>query len=179
MGEQSGSARKDTYDALVELLYGELKRVARRQLRAEHADSLRPTGLVHDVYERLMPYRMPYDNREHFLNVAATAMRRILIERARRLSAQRRGARINPTTVDEALSGLAPAVDPVLLIDIDRALATLRAEQVQMTELRFFAGLTLEETADAMGIKVETAKKRWRVIKALLFMELSAGAQTR
>ena len=174
MHEQTGSARKQTYDALVELMYGELKRVARGQLRQERADSLHPTRLVHDVYDRLLQYRMPFDNREHFLSAAATAMRRVLVERARRVTAQRRGGRVAPATLDESLSAAVLPVDPGLVIDVDRALTTLREEQVRMTELRFFAGCTIEETAQAMGIKVETAKKRWRVIKTLLFRELSA-----
>jgi len=173
MDGQHGELRKQTYDSLVELLYDELKRVARSQLRAERADSLRPTRLVHDVYERLLPYTMSFSDREHFLSVAATAMRRLLVERARRHRAQRRGGGVDPVTLDGLISGRTPALDPSVLLDIDRALTTLRGDQVKMTELRFFAGCTIEETAQTMGIKAETARKRWRVVKALLFQALS------
>lgn len=87
LGQQSGDARKDTDEALVVLLDGEFKRRVRDQLRGERADSLQPTRLVHDIYDRLLEYRMPSVNREHFLAVAATAMRRAFMERARRFGA--------------------------------------------------------------------------------------------
>jgi RNA polymerase sigma factor (TIGR02999 family) len=177
MRGQTGSARKESYDAVVELMYSELKRLARVQLRRERADSLHPTRLVNDIYDRLLQYRMPFENREHFLSAAATAMRRVLVERARRVTAQRRGGRTPATTLDESLAGSMPGADPDLVIDVDRAMSVLREDQVRLTELKFFLGLTLEETAGAMGIKAETAKKRWRVIKALLFRELSAAGQ--
>jgi len=174
MAAQTGAAKKETYDALVVLLYDELRRRARRQLRGERADSLQPTLLVHEVYERLLSYQMGYVNRDHFLNVAAVAMRRFLIERARRKSADRRGGRQQLLTLDESLGATAADVDPDLLIDIDRALVALAPEQVRMIELRFFAGCTIEETAAAMGINFETAKKRWRVVKVLLLQALSS-----
>lgn len=173
---QSGQARKQTYDDLVVLMYDELKRRARQQLRSERADSMQPTRLVHDVYDRLLAYRMPFLNREHFLSVAATAMRRVLIERARRLSADRRGGRVAPKTLDDAVPVAAASMDPDLLLDVDRAMEILTPAQVQLTELRFFAGCTMEETAAAMGLKVETAKKRWQVVRALLFQHLQANA---
>ena len=172
MAGESGESRKVTYDEVVSLVYADLRRRARQHLRGERADSLRPTILVHEAYERLLRYRMPYQNRQHFLNVAATAMRRFLIERARRISAQRRGGRRANTTLDVDTAAGALIAHPELLIDIDRALGGLRAEQVTLTELRFFAGFTIEETADIMGLNVETAKKRWRVIKVLLARNL-------
>src|SRR5215510_15153083 len=93
MSCESGEARKRTYDELVSLVYQDLRREARLQLNRERADSLQPTILVHEAYQRLLGYRMPFENREHFLNASATAMRRILIERARRLCSAKRGKR--------------------------------------------------------------------------------------
>lgn len=172
MACERGPSRKATYDALVALVYDDLRRHAQRQLRRERADSWRPTILVHEAYDRLLHYRMPYQNRQHFLSVAATAMRRCLIERARRISARRRGGRQANTTIDEETAPGTLVANPDLLIDIDRALDTLRPEQAQLVELRFFVGFTIEETAGIMGLKLETAKKRWRVVKALLMHQL-------
>jgi RNA polymerase sigma factor (TIGR02999 family) len=173
MNSASGDARKEIYNQLVVLLYDDLRRRARHQLRNERADSLRPTILVHEAYERMMGYRIAFNNREHFINVASTAMRRYLVERARKVrSVKRGGGQIAAANVgDEGAVGIISA-DPELLIDIDSALETLRPEQVQLVELRFFVGFTLEETAEILGIKLETAKKRWLAVKTLLFDRL-------
>jgi len=178
MSRESGEVRKRTYDELVSLLYQDLRRGARLQLNRERADSLQPTILVHEAYERLLGYRMPFENREHFLNAAATAMRRILIERARRLSSAKRGNRQVSATLDEECTAVSQlSHDPELLIDIDRALNTLRPDQVQLVELRFFIGYTLEEAAEIMGLNREAAKKRWETIKTLLYDKLSDPGQ--
>ena len=176
MAGESGPARKRTYDELVSLVYDELRLRAGRQIRRERADgSLRATGLVHEIYARLLGYRMPYTDRAHFLNVAATAMRRVLVERARKRQALRRGGDLAPATPTEAMLDATPRADPDLLIDVDRALASLAPEQVQLTELRFFAGHTLEEAADIMGIELEAAKKRWHVVKVRLLDAMTKG----
>jgi RNA polymerase sigma factor (TIGR02999 family) len=164
--------RKAAYDELVGLVYHDLRRRARAQLGAERADSLHPTVLVHEAYERLLGYRMPFENREHFFNVAGTAMRRYLIERARKVRAAKRGGgRINSNLDDEDAAGIINS-DPGLLIDIDRALESLRPDQIQLVELRFFIGFTLEESAEILGIKFDAAKKRWLAVKTLLFDRL-------
>lgn len=172
MATASGAARKEVYDDVVVRVYDELRRCARQQLRGERPGSLQPTALVHDVYQRLLKYDMAYADSRHFFSVAATAMRRLLIERARRLSAQRRGGRNPEATVDAETPALDVATDPDLLLAVDRAMADLSPAQVQLTELRFFVGMTLPEAAAVMDINVETAKKRWRVIKALLMSRL-------
>lgn len=179
MATESGAARKVTYDAVMELVYDELRRKARGFLRHERADSLQPTALVHAVYERLLQDKMSYADRQHFYSMAATAMRRILIERARRLSALRRGARpvVDPITADTP--AVAVLADPDLLLAIDQAMAVLTPEQVRLTELRYYVGLTIEEAAEVMELNVETAKKRWRVIKALLLDELEGWTKNR
>lgn len=177
MKSEAGEQRKRTYDELVTVLYGDLKRRARQQLAGERAASFQPTLLVHEAYQRFINYSMDFVNREHFLNVAATAMRRVLVDRARRVGAAKRSG--------QKVSGDLESVDavgmlnetPELLMDLDRALETLRPEQIQLTELRFFAGFSLEEAAEIMGLKVETAKKRWQIIRAILFEKLSSARQ--
>jgi RNA polymerase sigma factor (TIGR02999 family) len=154
MERETGSAGKHTYDELVSLVYDDLRRQARGYLRRERADSVQATVLVHEAYQRLLPYRMAYQDRNHFLNVAATAMRRFLIERARRLSAVRRGSRQHNTTLDDCLDVSSLVADPDLLLDIERALEQLTPDQVRLTELRFFAGFTIEEAVGLMAVKV-------------------------
>ena len=168
----SDAARRQMYDDLVVLVYDELRRRARLSLARERADSVQPTALVHEVYARIAGYRMNFQNRQHFMCVAASAMRRCLIERARALQAVKRGERKPADAIDDGIVAVLPE-DPDRLLDVNRALAVLTEEQVQFTELRYFSGFSLEETADIMGLKADTAKKRWRVIKALLARELA------
>jgi RNA polymerase sigma-70 factor (ECF subfamily) len=179
MSSETGSARKQTYDELVALVYEELRRCARQQLRTERADSLQPTVLVHAAYERMLKDRMSYQDRHHFYRMAATAMRRFLIDRARRVAAARRGSRqvIDPITPETPV--VASLTDPELLLAIDRAMDVLTPAQVQLTELRYWGGLTLEEAADVMGLNAETARKRWSVIRAVLLAELRDWARRR
>ena len=172
MNSDDSSARKGAYDQLVTLVYQDLRSRARLQLRDERADSVHPTLLVHEVYERLLGYRMPYVDREHFFNVAGTAMRRVLIERARKVRAAKRGGGQLHDPLEDQNAFSVVQTSPELLLDIDRALETLRPEQAKMVELRFFVGLTLEETAEVLAIPFETAKKRWVAIKTLLFDRL-------
>lgn len=166
------TSRKTAYDQLVGVVYQDLRNRARLQLRRERSDSVRPTELVHDVYERLLGYRMPFADRHHFFNVAATAMRRVLIERARKTRAARRGGGQVNAPLEEGTATAVVDTDPDLLLDIDQALEVLRPEQTRMVELRFFVGLTLEETAEVLEIPFETAKKRWVAVKTLLFDRL-------
>src|SRR5262245_14573100 len=155
MAGESGEVRKLTYDELVGLTYDELRRRARGHLRGERADSLQPTILVHAIYERLLRYRMPYQDSRHFMNVAATAMRRLLIERARAKSAEKRvsGQLANTLNTESAVEALGE--NPDLLLDIEAAMDALTPDQARLTELRFFVGFSLQETAEVMGLNVE------------------------
>lgn len=172
MSSEQGEARKQTYDEVVQLVYQDLRRRARQQLSKEGTVTVQPTVLVHEAYERLAEYRMPYENREHFLNVAASAMRRLLVEHARKARAAKRGG--GQPAADLELDSAAAQLprNPELLVDIDQALSDLRPEQVQLVELRYFAGFTLDETAQIIGIKAETAKKRWEAVRTLLYDKL-------
>jgi RNA polymerase sigma factor (TIGR02999 family) len=166
----SDAARQELFNQVVELVYGDLRRNARRIFAAERAGTLQPTALVHEAYARLARYRMGYEDRRHFVRVAACAMRRILVDRARAHNAAKR-----PHQRCE-LPGEgppAPVENPHVILDVDRALTELSEAQVQFVELRYFLGYTIEETADNLGLKVDTAKKRWRAIKARLAQELA------
>lgn len=171
---ETGEKRKQTYDELIGLVYEDLRRRAYSQVGREfHVQSLRATALVHEAYESMLDYQMPFESRQHFLNVAAKAMRRLLIDRARRQSAEKRGSGQGPEPLKEYHA--VEFQDPDTLLALDQALDSLRPEQVRLVELRYFAGLTVEETAQAMELEVETVKKRWQVIKLLLFDKLSSG----
>lgn len=173
LAREHGESRKAIYDHLVSLLYDELRRRARQQMGAERNwQSLQPTALVHEAYQRLLGYEMAFQNREHFLNVASAAMRRLLIDRARKLkSAKRGGANAEVSLENEDVVGTLMSA-PDALLDLDAAVSTLRPDQIQLVELRYFTGLTTEETAAAMGLRPETVKKRWQVIKTLLYDKL-------
>jgi len=169
-GEESARAR------LVEAVYAELRRVAQRHLRRERADhSLTPTALVHEAYLKLIDQRrVRWQSRAHFFSIAAHVMRRILVDHARaRATAKRdRGVTI-------ALEGIEVGSPPrdVDLLALDVALdklAQLDARQSQLVELRFFAGLTVEETAAALEVAPITVKRDWALARAWLFRELSA-----
>ena len=157
-------------------VYAELRRLAARYIGRERAKSIQATELVHEAYLRLLkdqPSRV--QNRTHFLAIAAISMRRLLVERARARAALKRGGDGIRVTYDERLAvpGATSSVDVVAL---DRALDQLTAldpQQARIVELRFFGGLTVEETADAIGVSPATVKRRWSVAKAWLKRELS------
>jgi len=167
-------------DPLVEHAYDELRRVAERYVRRERAASVQATELVHEAYMRMArdtPLR--FENRAHLIGIAAIAMRRFLVERARRRGAAKRGGVQVQITLDEALL----ATDPSTTVDIvglDRALtqlASLSPSQARIVELRYFGGLSVEETAEAMGISAATVKRHWTIAKAWLLREIE-GAST-
>lgn len=162
---------------LLALLYPELRRLAGDLLRHERPDhTLQPTALVNEAYIRLTGLReMRLDNRRHFYGAAAMAMRRILVDHARQRSAQKRGgAELQRAPLEEALN--AP-VD--LRLDFERLdealeqLATFAPEKARIVELRYFAGLSIQETADLLDIAPVTVKRHWTFARAWLFRALS------
>lgn len=168
--------RKQTWDRLISLVYEELRRRARKQMRNEQDwRTLQPTALVHEAYERLIRYDIPYENRDHFLNVAAGAMRRLLIDHARKRKSGKRGGDQPHSFLDDDHDAVfALQHRPEELIDLDNALQHLTPEQIKLVELRFFLGMSIEETASVMHVAVETLKKRWRVVKLLLYDALKS-----
>jgi RNA polymerase sigma factor (TIGR02999 family) len=162
---------------LLPLVYAELRSVAARQLRKERADhTLQPTALVHEVFIRLVDQRqVNWQNRAHFLGVAANVMRRILVDHARRRGASKRGEGVPSLSIDEARDVAVADGMPVLALDqaLDR-LEKVDAELARIVELRAFGGLTIEEAAHVLSVSPSTAKRDWRTAKAWLNRELGA-----
>ena len=164
-------------ERLVPLGYDELRRVARRQLRGESpAVTIQPTALVHEVYLRLVEVRRATPaSRTHFFSVAAALMRRILVDQARRRHANKRGGGVTMMRLDE-VSPVAPTfnVDVLALDEALEALASMDPRQCRVVELRFFAGLTTPETAEALEVSTATVEREWAFAKAWLLRRLSA-----
>ena len=158
-------------DELFQRVYHELKQMARRRMARESAaDTLTPTALVHDTYVRLFGQRVPqWENRRHFFAAAAEAMRRILIESARRRNADRRRSVRSDITID-AIAGTPEDPDGGLLV-VDAALESLESLDPQMAaivKLRFYGGLTVEETAELMEISPRSVNRGWTAARAWL-----------
>jgi len=167
---------KGALDQLLPLVYQELRRLARNHMRRERAGHpLQTTALVNEAYIRLIDQRqVKWQNRSHFFAIAAQAMRRILVSMARARFAARRGGMDQPVSLDEAVifspdrSAQLVALDEAL-----QSLAVLDARQSRVVELRFFGGLSVEETAHVLGVSAETVMRDWKRAKAWLYRELS------
>ena len=163
-------------DHLVPLVYDELRRLARRHLRREPPEhALQATALVHEVYLRLMKVdRLTLNNRTHFFGVAAVLMRQILVDHARRQRADKRGGHVTIVSLDDVSPSTQPASVDVLALDHAlEALSALDARQGRVVELRFFAGLSIEETAEVLGVSTATVEREWVLAKAWLYRRLS------
>ncbi len=163
-------------EQLLPLVYDELRRIAARQLRGERGDhTLAPTALVHELYFRLVDQRRAtWENRAHFFGLTAQLMRRILVDHARARHAGKRGGSATRVSIEHALDKADPAGAQEVLA-IDQALVRLgelNPAQARIVELRFFAGLTVEETAHVIACSPRTVKREWRVARAWLFREL-------
>jgi RNA polymerase sigma factor (TIGR02999 family) len=167
----------DALEKLTPLVYSELRRLARRHLSRERSDhTLQSTALVHEAYLRLVDQRsVQWQNRAHFFGVAAQLIRRILIDHARAKQAEKRGAGACLLSLDEALDSPAGgrSLDVVALDDALEQLAKIDPRQSRIVELRFFAGLTVEETAEVLSISTPTVNREWNAAKAWLFRELN------
>jgi RNA polymerase sigma factor (TIGR02999 family) len=166
-------------DALLPLVYPELRRVARQRLRHERpGHTLQPTALVHEAYMKLVGLRrMRWQDRAHFFAVASRLMRRILVDHARRRAAAKRGGGRSALTLRGGEGGSPETELDLLALDEALArLAVLDPRQERLTDLRFFAGLDVEETAEVLGVSPATVKREWRTAKAWLYRELRGGA---
>jgi len=162
-------------EALTPIVYAELRRLARLYVKGERAaHSLQTTALVHEAYIRLVDYkRMRWQNRAHFFAVSAQLMRRILVERARRHNLKR-GRGVQHIPLDEtAVVSDDPPVDFVALDDALNELARVDARKAQVVELRFFGGLTVDETAEVLKISPVTVRRDWSAAKIWLYRELT------
>ena len=174
---QWGQGDRDALDRLVPVVYDELHRIAERCFRREGSNNtLQPTALVNELYVRLVKQSgISWQNRAQFFGIAATTMRRILVERARARKASKRGSgnyKLDLTDVSDVSAG-SSQID---LLALDRALeqlATFDPQQCRIVEAKFFGGLSIEETAEVIGVSPATVKREWSLAKAWLFRELS------
>jgi len=158
-------------NSLMPLVYDELRRIAAGYIGRERpGQTLQATALVNEAFVRLASEKArPFANRTHFLAIAALSMRQILVQRARARKAAKRGGAPQRVTLDEGLVvGEAPSVDVLALDEALTRLAALDAEQARIVELRYFGGLTVEETAEAIGISPATVKRQWAMARAWL-----------
>jgi RNA polymerase sigma factor (TIGR02999 family) len=173
-----GHGDKSAFDRLIPLVHTELHRLARRCMAGERAGhTLQTSALVNEAYLRLIDItQVHWQNRAHFFAMAARTMRRILVDSARARGNQRRGGDVVKVALDDALVVGTDRRDD--LVALDEALERLGAvypRQAQVVELRYFGGLTLEETAAALDISTDTVKRDWRFAKLWLLRELSGG----
>jgi RNA polymerase sigma factor (TIGR02999 family) len=173
-----GRGQKDAMNQLLPLVYEELHRLARSYFRRERGEhTLQPTALVHEAYIRLVDQKAPMDSRGHFLAVAATQMRRILLDYARKHKAARRGGGGQQVLLEDTMAIVAQRpVDMIALDSALRKLGTLDPNQSQLVELRYFGGLSVEETAEIMGVSPATVKRNWSSARAFLHREMTGGA---
>ncbi|NOT26880.1 MAG: sigma-70 family RNA polymerase sigma factor [Acidobacteria bacterium] len=173
---QGGS--RDAFDSLVPLVHTELRTIASRQLSREwRHDRLQITAIVNETYLKLFDQReVDWQNRGHFFAIAAQLMRRVLIDHARRQMRHKRGGTNTVVELDAGIPTPAASVDAVDVLDLDRVLTKLEVldpDQARIVELRFFGGLTIEETALALSVSPATIKREWAVAKGWLFRELT------
>jgi RNA polymerase sigma factor (TIGR02999 family) len=164
-------------EQLTPVVYDELHRLARRYMKGERSGhSLQTTALVNEAYMRLVDYeRMQWQNRAHFFAVSAQLMRRILVEHARRHNLKRGGGVQHLSLEEASLVGGDQDADLVALDDAMNGLARIDARKVQVVEMRFFGGLSVEETAEVLKVSPVTVKRDWRAARAWLYRELTGG----
>jgi len=158
-------------DALLPLIYDELRNLAANYLRRERRDhTLQPTALVHEAYLRLVDQRsVNWQNRAHFFGVAAQLMRRILVDHARAHNAEKRGHDFQKLSLDENIDKADErSAELIALDDALKELAEIDEQKSRIVELRYFGGLTVEETAEVLGVTPITIKRHWRMAKAWL-----------
>ncbi len=170
---------RDAGEKLLPLVYEELRRQAARYLGRERPDhTFRPTDLVHEAYLRLVGQRGGWTNRRQFFAVAAQMMRRILVDHARARGRAKRAGGWSRVSLDDAGELSLYATTDVDLLALEaalRELAEVDPERCRMVELRFFAGLSVDDTADVLGVSASSVTRDWRIAKAWLFRRLQAG----
>ncbi|HWT15264.1 MAG TPA: ECF-type sigma factor [Patescibacteria group bacterium] len=175
---QAFSGDRAAADRVFSRIYQDLHAIAARQLI--QGTPMRTTSLVHDCWLRLVrAEHVEMSSRAHFFALAARAMRQIAIDRLRRQQAEKRGGGLDITALDGMLDVAGPSIDDSRLLDLDRALGDLEAidpEAVRLVELRFFAGLPLEQIAPLLEVSERTLKRRWRTARAFLHRQLEVAA---
>jgi RNA polymerase sigma factor (TIGR02999 family) len=168
---------QEALQELVPLVYNELRRIAHRYMRNEHqGHTLQGTALVHEAYLHLQAQVPKFENRAHFLAISAQLMRQILVQYARKkITKKRKGYRLS---LDEAIEWAgSKSIDLVVLDDALKGLAALDEQQSRIVELRFFGGLSIEDTARALGVSVATVKRDWATARAYLRHEMNNASK--
>lgn len=173
-----GGGDREARDRLLTLVYKEMRKLAAKYLKQQRPDhTLQPTALVHEAYLKLIDTsEINWQDRAHFFAVAAQTMRNILVDHARAIAADKRGGGMQKIALDE-ISGASKKQD-VDLIDLNDALERLARQdelQSRLIELRFFGGLTIEDTAEVLKISPATVKREWAMARAWLFREMNTG----
>jgi RNA polymerase sigma factor (TIGR02999 family) len=173
------AGRQEARDELLRLVYDPLRAIAERHLyRERDGHTLQPTALVHELYLRLVDQRnVEWNSRTHFFAVAAQVMRRILVDHARRRKSEKRGGGVSPVTIGAALD--VASVENFDVIALDDALEGLEKvfpQQARLVELRFYGGLTIDETASVLGVSAATVSREWTMARAWLRRALSQSA---
>ena len=170
--------RREAFDQILPLVYHELRRAARRELANRPSDSLSTTALVHELYLKFSrAERNDWRNRAHFLGVASVAMRHILVDRARRRKAEKRGGPHRHVTLDDGLTAADSQAESLLeLHEALDHLAKLDERLARVVECRFFGGMTEQETAEALHVTVRTIRRDWIKARGLLYQALGPGA---
>jgi RNA polymerase sigma factor (TIGR02999 family) len=162
-------------DNLLPVIYDELRKLAAQYLRRERPDhTLQPTALVHEAYLRLVDQtRVNWQNRAHFFGVAAQIMRRLLVDHARKHNAEKRGDEFQKLSLDENIDrAVERSAELIALDNALKAFAVFDEQKARIVELRYFGGLSIEETADVLGVAPTTIKRHWRLAKAWLYGEM-------
>jgi RNA polymerase sigma-70 factor, ECF subfamily len=165
-------------DRLVAVIYPELRRRAAARMRGERpGHTLQPTALVHEAFLRLIDQKeIVWQNRAQFLGVASEMMRRILVDHARAHKMAKRSGRWVKVTIDDAVAGTQPRdIDLLNLDEAMRRLAEFDPRKSRIAELRFFGGLTLEETSHVLGLSVATVERDWQAARAWLYVQMKGG----
>lgn len=173
-----GAGRRDALDELVPMVYGDLRRIAHAHLRGEReGHTLNTTAVVHEAYVRLAQLeRIEWQDRRHFFAVASRAMRRVLIDYAKARRRGKRGGGAAHVPYEDGMQLTGQQADELVALDIALTqLASVNERHARVVECRFFGGLTMEETADVLGVSLATAKRDWALCRAWLNRALEAG----
>lgn len=174
------SGDRQSLETLMGLVYDELRALAAHRLHLERPDhTLQPTALVHEVYLKMFQQReVEWQNRNHFFSVAAQQIRRILVDHARRRNSDKRYGKLLRVTLIEDVAVTPHDVDLLALDDALFALDTASAEDRQIVEMKYFAGMTEKEIGQTLGISERTVRRRWEFIRTWLFRQLKKGAES-
>ena len=170
------NGKRDVLDQLLPIIYDELKRIAASYLRRERSDhTLQPTALVNEAYMKMIDItQVSWQNKAHFIGVAANQMRRILVDHARHHNAQKRGGEFHILTLNEEIDKAdEQSTELIELDDALNELARMDPIKAQIVELRYFGGLTMDEAAEVLGVSTITVKRHWKMTKAWLYGRLA------